>query len=150
MFYALLSDGDAEIRKTMIANLDDCVVNFLSALAETDQDARSKTSGADDESDSARSEFLQELLEQLVKLGESIAVQDPSLAKPKTAGIRSQLPAGASWWRLRVVFYEKVCNLFDTFPQESLKQAFYEAARFDFLNGALPLRKQWVILIAKI
>lgn len=96
MFYALLSDGDAEIRKTMIANLDDCVVNFLSALAETDQDARSKTSGADDESDSARSEFLQELLEQLVKLGESIAVQDPSLAKPKTAGIRSQLPVGAS------------------------------------------------------
>lgn len=36
------------------------------------------------------------------------------------------------------------------FPQESVKQAFFEAARFDFLNGAEPLRKQCVILLSKI
>jgi hypothetical protein len=40
--------------------------------------------------------------------------------------------------------------MFEVLPQNALKQAFFEAARFDFLNGAEPLRKQCAVLLARI
>lgn len=149
MFYTLLNDTDPEIRRIMITNLDDCVMNFLSILGESEQET-AKTEVEDDDSERGRSDFIQELLSNLVQVGEALAVQNPFVAKPKAMGVKSQFPTNASWWRMRMMFYEKLWGLFEVFPQESIKQAFFEAARFDFLNGAEPLRKRWVVLLAKI
>ncbi len=38
------------------------------------------------------------------------------------------------------MFYSKLITLFDLFPQESIKEGFYDAAKEDFLHGAEPLR----------
>ena len=148
MFFTLLGDADPEIRKTMINNLDDIVMNFLSVMGEEEIEIAKAEDGS--ETESKRSEFIHELLSNLVQVGETIAIQNPFVAKPKAMGSKVQFPTNSSWWRMRLVFYEKLWCLFDVFPQDSLKQAFFEAARFDFLNGAEPLRKRWVVLLAKM
>lgn len=149
VFYSLLHDADPEIRKTMVGTLEDWVTNFLGALSESDPDT-AKTAGTEDEADRTRTEFVWELMDHLVSLGETLAVQNPFAAKPKASGPRRQFPANASWWRLRLEFYSQLWALFDALPQEAVKQAFFEAARYDFLNGAEPLRKRWAVLLAKI
>ena len=72
------------------------MINFISVMENADPDTPKTGAGSEDEPDKARSEFIAELLGHLVNVGESIAVQNPFLAKPKTAGARSQFPANAS------------------------------------------------------
>jgi hypothetical protein len=95
MFYTLLNDTDPEIRRIMITNLDDCVMNFLSILGESEQET-AKTEVEDDDSERGRSDFIQELLSNLVQVGEALAVQNPFVAKPKAMGVKSQFPTNAS------------------------------------------------------
>lgn len=90
----------------MINHLDEAVMSFFKP-DDGAPDGKDSTS-TDDEAEKARSEFLQELLEHLVGVGEAIAVQNPFLPKPKATGPRYQLPASAGCWRLRLVFYEKL------------------------------------------
>lgn len=134
-FYALLHDHDPEVRKTMIHSLDACVMNFFSAMAEAEINAK----GGEDESGRLRVDFVEEIQ---LSVRDLIAVQRPDRpAESKAAGPRDLASTTAGGWRLRLVFYEKLCTLFDAFPQEAIKQAFFESARLDFLNGAEPLRE---------
>ena len=106
MFFTLLSDADPEIRKTMINNLDDIVMNFLSVMGEEEIEVAKAEDGS--ETESKRSEFIHELLSNLVQVGGTIAIQNPFVAKPKAKGAKIQFPTNSSWWRMRLVFYEKL------------------------------------------
>ena len=94
MFFTLLNDADSEIRKTMISNLDDTVMNFLSVMGEEEIEVAKTEEGS--ETESKRSEFIHELLTNLVQVGETIAIQNPFVAKPKAMGSKVQFPTNAS------------------------------------------------------
>lgn len=150
IFFSLLNDDDHDIQKEILENLDEYLMNFFK-LDEKDHTPNSRDStGTDDEAERSKTEFFNECIEALVQVGDQLAVRNPNVVRPKLKGVAAQIPYSESAWRTKMVFYEKLTSLYELFDQDNLKQAFWDAAKEDFLHGTEPLRKVVSIFIAKV
>lgn len=150
IFFSLLTDDNQQIQRTIVKNLDEYLKNFFK-FDENDLTPNSRDStGTDDENERTKAEFFNECIEYLLRVGDNMAIRNPSAPKPKVRGAVSQIPFSASSWRTKVVFYNKLISLFDYFQQENIKSAFFEAAMDDFLHGTEPLRRVWAVFLAKV
>lgn len=150
IFFALLNDDDHEIQREIIRNLDEYLLNFFK-LDEKDHTPNSRDStGTDDEAERNKTEFFNECIESLVQVGDQLAVRNPNMVRPKLKGVAVQIPYSESAWRMKMIFYEKLTSLYELFDQDNLKQAFWDAAKDDFLHGTEPLRRVVAVFIAKV
>lgn len=150
LYFELIKDPNLEVLKTMINNLDEWAINFFKFDEKENSNNSKDSETTEDENEKIKHEYFSELLDVLVEVGESIAIQNPFLAKPLGFTAKRCFPLISGSWRTKLIFYEKLWSLFEVFNQEQLKQAFFESARYDFWNGAEPLRKQCSTLLSKI
>mmetsp|Transcript_16774 Transcript_16774/g.19417 ORF Transcript_16774/g.19417 Transcript_16774/m.19417 type:complete len:342 (+) Transcript_16774:1456-2481(+) len=85
-----------------------------------------------------------------MRVAENFGIRNPNLPKPKAAKGAASLLHKTCDWRVKEMLYSKLILLFDLFPQESVKDAFYDAAMQDFLDGSEPLRKTCAVFLAKV
>jgi len=149
IFFSLLTDDDLDIQKLVIKNLDEYLKNFFKSEDRDFTPNSRDSSCTDDESDRIRYEFFNEWIEHLLSVGDHMAIRNPQLPQPKLKGM-AMIPLSASSWRTKIIFYQKLIDLFDLFQQENMKEAFWDAAKFDFLNGTEPLRRICAVFLTKV
>lgn len=150
IFFTLLTDDDAEIQKEVLNNLDEYLMNFF-RYDDGDLTPNSRDStGTENDQEKAKNEFFNEWIEYLIRLGDQLAVRNPQIERPVLKGVAVQIPYSESAWRTKIIFYNKLIKLFDLFPQDTIKQAFWDAAKEDFLKGTEPLRRVVAVYLAKV